>query len=230
MGGGAIGTFANASVTGSTFTDNLAQAGDGGVAPANAPSPGMLMGGAIVDNSGYLHRGSERLRRQSGRRRQRRQRRQRRLLHRQRLRRRPHERRRHHDREQQPDRRQPGPGGSRATAGPDLGFIGDANGGGFAGFGAAVFTDSTFDDNTAVSGRAIWAAAPASTRALPTAAPSHRRRRPRLFRQLHREQRNDDEQPGHRRRRQQGRGDPAGVLVGTATGGGLRSSMAVRAR
>ena len=44
-------------------------------------------------------------------------------------------------------------GGSRATAGPDLGFIGDANGGGFAGFGAAVFTDSTFDDNTAVSGR-----------------------------------------------------------------------------
>jgi len=54
VGWGAIGTFAEASVTGSTFTGNRAQAGDGGVAPANAFFTGCVLGGAICTNGGGL--------------------------------------------------------------------------------------------------------------------------------------------------------------------------------
>ena len=152
VGGGAIGTFADASVIGSTFTNNRAQAGDGGVAPDNASFTGDTMGGAIssmlgtitIDQSAFT--GNKAIAGNGGsggsgvyfigsayggalfdeggtmtl-----------------------------NDTTLADNLAQ---GGSGAAGGTGLGFIGDANGGGFAGFGVLTFTNSTFDHNEAMSG------------------------------------------------------------------------------
>jgi hypothetical protein len=152
VGGGAIGTFANASVTGGTFTSNLAQAGHGGVAPANASFTGDVMGGALVGNSGVVtvdgstFAGNQAIAGSGGS---------------------------GGSGVYFIDSAYGGAlmdnggtmtvnhstiagnraqGGNGATGGPDLGFIGDANGGGFAGYGVITFTNSTFDHNEALSG------------------------------------------------------------------------------
>ena len=152
VGGGAIGTFANAGVTGSTFTNNLAQAGDGGVAPADAAFTGDVMGGALVGNSGTVtvdwstFAGNQGIAGSGGS---------------------------GGSGVYFIDSAYGGAlmdnggtmtvnhstiadnrvlGGSGATGGPDLGFIGDANGGGFAGFGELTFRNTTFDRNVAESG------------------------------------------------------------------------------
>ena len=152
VGGGAIGTLATASVTGSSFTSNLAQAGNGGVAPANAFFTGDVMGGALVSMFGTVtvdqssFTGNQAIAGSGG----------------------------SggsgvffidsayggalmdcggamtvnnstidHNLDQ---------GGSDASGGTGLGFIGDANGGGFAGYGTIAFTNSTFNHNVAASG------------------------------------------------------------------------------
>ncbi len=152
VGGGAVGIFGSASVTGSTFMSNLARAGDGGVAPVNAFFTGDTVGGALVNmfgtitvdrstftgnlaiagNGGSGGSGAYFLDDAIGGG----------LMdcggimtvtnsmidHNLAL------------------------GGNGVTGGTGLGFIGDANGGGFAGYGVIAFANSTFDRNTAQSG------------------------------------------------------------------------------
>ncbi len=152
VGGGAIGVFATASVTGSTFTNNLARAGDGGIAPANAQFTGDTMGGALVSMLGTItvnqstFTGNQAIAGSGGS---------------------------GGSGVYFIDSAYGGAlmdcggtmtvsnstiddnldqGGSGATGGTGLGFIGDANGGGFAGFGVLTFTNSRFDHNEAMSG------------------------------------------------------------------------------